>query len=102
MKFILIAGLAVVLLASCLIAAAAEIRPNILWITSEDNGPQLGCYGDNYAVTPNLDRLAARSLIYLNAWSCGPVCAASRTAIISGLYPPATGAEHMRSMTRLP
>src|SRR6185369_3754404 len=82
--------------------AAEEIRPNILWITSEDNGPHLGCYGDKYADTPNLDRLASKGLIYLNAWSCGPVCAAARTAIVSGLYPPATGAEHMRSMTRLP
>jgi len=82
--------------------AAVEARPNILWITSEDNGPHLGCYGDKYADTPNLDRLASKGLIYLNAWSCGPVCAAARTAIISGLYPPATGAEHMRSMTHLP
>ena len=30
-------------------------QPNILWITSEDNGPQLGCYGDDYANTPNID-----------------------------------------------
>ncbi len=34
--------------------------PNILWITCEDIGPHLGCYGDTYAETPNLDRLAAR------------------------------------------
>ncbi len=77
-------------------------RPNILWITSEDNGQELGCYGDQYADTPNIDRLAARSLRYLNAWSTAPVCAPARTTIISGLYPPSTGAEHMRSMTRLP
>ena len=83
-------------------AALADTRPNILWITSEDNGPHLGCYGDKYAQILNLDRLAAKGLIYLNAWSCGPVCAAARTAIISGLYPPATGSEHMRSLTRLP
>ena len=36
-------------------------RPNILWITSEDNGPHLGAYGDEFADTPNLDRLAARN-----------------------------------------
>ena len=77
-------------------------RPNILWLTCEDTGPQLGCYGDRYAVTPNLDTLAARSLRYLHAWSNAPVCAPARTTIISGLYPPSTGAEHMRSMTRLP
>jgi arylsulfatase A-like enzyme len=77
-------------------------RPNILWITSEDNGPQLGCYGDDYAVTPHLDALAERGMIYLHAWSTAPVCAPARTAIISGLYPSSTGAEHMRSEIPLP
>ena len=42
-------------------ARAEQALPNILWITSEDNGPHLGCYGDTYAVTPNLDRFAKRS-----------------------------------------
>ncbi|MBT4864692.1 MAG: sulfatase-like hydrolase/transferase [Planctomycetaceae bacterium] len=83
-------------------AADAAERPNILWITSEDNGPHLGCYGDKYADTPNIDGLAARGTIYLNCWSTAPVCAPARTTLISGLYPPSTGAEHMRSMTSLP
>jgi arylsulfatase A-like enzyme len=77
-------------------------RPNILWLTCEDTGPQIGCYGDAYAVTPYLDALAASALRYLHAWSNAPVCAPARTTIISGLYPPSTGAEHMRSMTKLP
>ncbi|SVD98053.1 uncharacterized protein METZ01_LOCUS450907, partial [marine metagenome] len=34
-------------------ARAEQAQPNILWITSEDNGPHLGCYGDSFAVTPN-------------------------------------------------
>lgn len=72
-------------------------RPNLLWLTCEDTGPQLGCYGDRYASTPHLDALAARGLRYRRAWSTAPVCAPARTAIISGLYPSATGAEHMRS-----
>jgi len=80
---------------------AAEL-PNILWITCEDMGPQLGCYGDDYARTPNLDALPAQGMRYTNAISNAPVCAPARTTIISGLYPPSTGAEHMRSMTRLP
>jgi len=83
-------------------ARADQTLPNILWITSEDNGPHLGCYGDTYAVTPNLDLFAKRSLRYTKASSTAPVCAPARTTIISGIYPPATGAEHMRSMTRLP
>ena len=41
-------------------------------------------------------------MIYLNAWSTAPVCAPARTTLISGLYPPSTGAEHMRSYTKLP
>ena len=60
----------------------AEDRPNILWITSEDNGPHMGCYGDEYAITPNLDALAVKGLIYQNAWSTAPVCAPARTTLI--------------------
>ena len=83
-------------------AADAKPRPNILWLTTEDIGPQLGCYGDKYADTPNLDRFAQRSVRYRHAWSNAPVCAPARTTIITGLYPPSTGAEHMRSQVRLP
>jgi uncharacterized sulfatase len=82
--------------------AAATVRPNILWITSEDNGPQLGAYGDRYATTPHLDALAAKGYRYRVAWSNGPVCGASRTALITGVYPASTGGEHMRSLVRLP
>lgn len=82
--------------------ALAADRPNILWLTSEDNGPQLGCYGDAYAVTPNLDALAARGLRFRRCWSVAPVCAPARTAIISGVYPSSTGSEHMRSLVRMP
>jgi uncharacterized sulfatase len=81
---------------------SAANRPNILWITSEDNGPHLGCYGDTYADTPNLDALAARGLIYRNAWSNAAVCAPARTAIITGMYPTSLGAQHMRSLVDLP
>jgi arylsulfatase A-like enzyme len=88
------------LLAASQVAAAEQ--PNILWISSEDHGPHMGCYGDTYATTPNVDRLAARGTIYLHAWSCAPVCAPARTAIISGMYPPATGGDHMRSLVPYP
>ena len=80
----------------------ASDLPNILWITSEDNGPHLGCYGDKYADTPNLDALAAKGVIYSRAISNAPVCAPARTTIIAGMYPPSTGSEHMRSMVKLP
>lgn len=77
-------------------------RPNFLWLTSEDNGPELGCYGDSYADTPNIDALAARSLRYINCWSNAPVCAPARTTLISGMYPTSLGAQHMRCHVSLP
>ena len=46
--------LAIVCVLSLSVARAAEL-PNILWITCEDTGPELGCYGDRYAQTPNLE-----------------------------------------------
>lgn len=98
----LVALLAFFAVAVAVAVARADDRPNILWLTSEDHGPQMGCYGDRYASTPNVDRLAAKGMIYTHAWSCAPVCAPARTTIISGLYPPSTGAEHMRSMVALP
>ncbi|MBL0159105.1 MAG: sulfatase-like hydrolase/transferase [Bryobacterales bacterium] len=88
--------------AAPLVRGSQAKRPNILWITCEDMGPHLHACGDAYSVTPNLDRFAAGGSMYLNAWSNAPVCAPARTTIISGLYPPSTGAEHMRSMTSLP
>ncbi len=77
-------------------------QPNILWIMCEDIGPHLGCYGDSYAKTPNLDRLAKRGMYYKTAWSNAPVCAPARTCIISGVNPPSSGSEHMRSMVPYP
>ena len=85
-----------------LVVPLAADQPNILWISSEDNGPHLGVYGDSYADTPNLDALGEMGMIYRNAWSTAPVCAPARTTIISGMYPPSTGSQHMRSLTRLP
>ncbi len=88
--------------AGALARAAEPERPNLLWITCEDIGPEIGCYGDRYADTPTLDRLASRSLRYDCAWSNAPVCAPARTTIISGVYPTCTGSEHMRSLLPMP
>jgi arylsulfatase A-like enzyme len=98
----LLTALCSILLGSLTMAPAGEARPNILWITSEDNGPHLGCYGDDFANTPHLDALAAKGMVYARAWSTSPVCAPARTALISGMYPSSTGAEHMRSHIPLP
>lgn len=76
--------------------AAVENRWNILWLTAEDLSPDLGCYGDAWARTPNLDCLAAEGALYTNAFSVAPVCAPSRSCIITGMYPTAIGTHHMR------
>ncbi len=72
-------------------------RPNILWISFEDTSPRYGCYGDEVARTPNLDRLAAEGVRFPNAFCTAPVCAPSRSSIITGIYPTSAGTHHMRT-----
>lgn len=80
---------------------AAE-RPNILWITSEDNSPYLGCYGDRQAQTPNLDRLAAQGVRYSHAFANAPVCSTARTTLITGMFASSIGAHNHRSSVSIP
>jgi len=82
--------------------ARAADRPNILWITSEDNGPFLGCYGDPLAQTPNLDRMAAEGVRYTRAFANSPVCSASRSTLITGMHNISVGLQHHRSRVPLP
>lgn len=72
-------------------------RPNILWISCEDISPNLGCYGDKYASTPNLDRLAQDGMRFSQAFTPAGVCAVVRSGIITGMYPISIGSQHMRS-----
>lgn len=88
--------------AAPIVLSAQSERPNILWLTWEDIGPHFHCCGDEYSVTPNMDRLAQRGCIYPNVWASAPVCAPARTAIITGVCPTSSGAEHMRSMSPMP
>jgi len=82
--------------------AARPPQPNILWISCEDISPNLGCYGDTQAVTPNLDQLAARSVLYTQAFATTGVCATARSTLITGMYPSSIGSQHMRCKTTLP
>jgi uncharacterized sulfatase len=77
--------------------AGQAARPNILWISAEDLSPDLGSYGDPYAITPHLDRLSAAGVRYTHAFAAAPVCAPSRSGIITGMYPVSIGSHHMRS-----
>lgn len=75
----------------------SRARPNILWLSCEDIGPHLGCYGHPHAHTPTLDRLAAEGIRYGNAFTTAPVCAPNRSSIITGVYSTTLGSHHMRS-----
>src|SRR5262252_2069933 len=77
-------------------SAPAESVPNILWITCEDISLNVRCFGDAYAVTPNIDRLASQGVRYTNAYAPIGVCAPSRSTLILGTYASSAGTQHMR------
>jgi N-sulfoglucosamine sulfohydrolase len=72
-------------------------RPNILWIVAEDLGPYLPSFGDSTITTPNISRLAAEGVRFTHFFSPSGVCAPSRAAISTGMYPSSIGANHMRT-----
>lgn len=72
-------------------------RPNILWLVTEDMGAYLAAFGDSTIQTPNLNRLAREGVVYPNLYSTSGVCAPSRAAIATGMYPSSIGANHMRT-----
>jgi len=78
-------------------APPAKNRPNILWLISEDTSPDMGCYGDTLVKTPNLDRLAREGTLFTNAFVTAPVCSASRSGFMTGMYQTSIGAHHHRS-----
>lgn len=85
------------------VAALGQPKPpNILWIVSEDNSPFIGAYGDSFATTPYIDKLAERSVLYENAFATAPVCAPARSTLITGVYPISMGTQHMRSTNPIP
>ena len=81
---------------------ARRLYPNILWITAEDMSPYLGCYGDSFANTPNLDRFAEESVRYTRAFAAAPVCSPSRACLITGMNTVSLGAHQMRSAFPIP
>ena len=74
-------------------------KPNILWITCEDMSMHLSCFGEKEITTPNLDRLASEGVKYTNVYTAAGVCAPSRSAIITGMYPSSIGTDNMRNYT---
>ena len=97
---------AILVATATLTAAGAEPgpvgRPNILWITAEDMSPTLGCWGDDYASTPHIDRLARESVRYTSAFATAPVCSPVRACLITGCYATTLGTQRLRSAFPIP
>src|SRR5687767_1403007 len=92
-----LASLCVLLVAANPLLADPAKSPNIVWIVAEDLSPSLGCYGDKDAITPNLDRLASQGARFTRCFTHAPVCAPSRSGLVTGMYPTTLGSHHMRS-----
>lgn len=95
-------GLIVLCCLASLLQAEDQTRPSFLFLIADDMSPNLGCYGDPDAKTPNLDAFAASSIRYTRAFSAAGVCATSRSALITGMHPSSLGTQHMRSKIKLP
>mgnify|MGYP001795560690 CR=1 FL=1 len=96
-----VTALLVLITSSPVIAQTPPDRPNFLLITSEDMGPDLGCYGAPDAKTPRLDALAAEGVRYTAAYANAPVCSPARTALLFGRYQTSLGASNHRSAPSL-
>ena len=66
-------------------------KPNILFLAVDDWNDWVGCLGADRVSTPNMDRLAAKGVLFTKAYTASPLCNPSRTAIMSGLRPSTTG-----------
>lgn len=97
MKTHLIHSLILPLTLAGLAVAAPASRPNILWIVVEDMSCHFGYQGEKRVSTPHVDRLAREGVVFQNAYVTAPVCSASRSAMITGMYQTSIGAHHHRS-----
>jgi N-sulfoglucosamine sulfohydrolase len=95
-------GLLALVAATLVSCSSSETRPNILWITAEDMSPNLGSWGDSYARTPHLDRLAEESVRYTSVFATAPVCSPARSTLVTGLYATSLGTQRLRSLFPIP
>src|SRR3954471_11201837 len=88
MKTHWLALITAILLADQAAAAAADRRPNVVFILTDNQGAwTLGCYGNPDIRTPNIDRLAAEGVRFTRALSSNPVCSPTRATYLTGLLP---------------
>ena len=62
-------------------------KPNILFIAIDDLRPEIGAYGSEIAITPNLDKLASDGLLFNRAYCQEPICSPSRASLMTGARP---------------
>jgi len=77
-------------------------KPNILWISCEDITTMIRAYGDQIAVTPNIDNLAKKGVLFENAYSTAPVCSPARSCLVTGIYATTLGTQNLRSDFKIP
>jgi len=78
--------------ATGLISKAAKEKLNIVFVIIDDLGwTDVGCYGNKFHETPNIDRLAKEGMRFTNAYAAAPVCSPTRASIMSGQYPARVG-----------
>jgi uncharacterized sulfatase len=80
--------------------AHAADKSNLLFIVVDDLRDTLGCYGNAAVKTPNIDRLAARGVVFERAYVQYPVCNPSRSSFLTGLRPDQTGVTDNRTLLR--
>ncbi|WP_236974289.1 sulfatase family protein [Membranihabitans maritimus] len=87
----------------CKEATDTYVRPNIVWITSEDNSKHyMSLFDENGVETPNIEALAKQGIKFNHAFSNAPVCSVARSTIITGCYAPRIGAQFHRKMKKVP
>lgn len=89
-------------LLACTPEASVDERlppPNIVWIIAEDISPAFACYEDSLAHTPNIDRLCNEGIRFDRAYATAPICAPSRSCLVTGRYAVSMGTQHLRSET---
>ena len=80
------------LLALAFTSSAADRKPNVIVIYSDDQGTvDLGCYGSKDLETPHLDKLAARGVRFTQMYSPSAICSASRAGLLTGRFPARAG-----------
>ena len=88
------------LLLTLLVYSQENKKPNILFISVDDLKPTIGSFGDDFAVTPNIDKLSETSTVFLNNHTQLAICAASRVSFLTGLRPDKTKVWDLKTKMR--